>query len=87
VYVSATLADVIHEIRVTDTDGVPVQLVPGSPVGITVDGADSYQGCVLDSDQGGATRIDFDDEVYAAYRAARDSKRPSGWFRNQEVGG
>jgi hypothetical protein len=80
-------AGMVHELRVTDKQGFPVQLVAGSLVALTVDGSENYQGSVLDSDQGGVTRIDFADEVYAAYRAARDSQRPAGRFRNQEVGG
>jgi hypothetical protein len=77
----------IHELRVTDKDGMPVSLAAGTTVGITVHGSESYEGRVVNSDQGGVTHIDFDDEVYAAYRAERDSSRPSGIFRNQEVGG
>jgi hypothetical protein len=75
----------IHELRVMDKDGEPVQLTPGSAVAITVDGSESYSGRVVRSDPGGATRVDFDDSVYAEYRAARTSKRAPR-FRNTEAG-
>ncbi len=77
----------IHELRVTDKEGLPVELAPGSPVKITVDSSGSFQGRVVESDQGGVASIDFENEVYAAYMAARDSKRPGTRFRNKEVGG
>ena len=64
----------IHELRVVDGDGAAVRLALGSEVAITVDGSESYSGRVVDSDQGGATQVDFDDETYAAYRAAAGSK-------------
>jgi hypothetical protein len=62
----------IHELRVTDKEGMPVRLAAGTAVGITVDGSESYEGIVVSSDQGGVIGIDFDDEVYAAYSAERD---------------
>jgi hypothetical protein len=77
----------IHELRVTDKEGVPVRLVAGTAVGITIDGSASYEGIVVSSDQGGVVGIEFDDEVYAAYCAERDSNRPAGRFRNHEVRG
>jgi hypothetical protein len=56
----------VHELRVLDEGGEPVQLVPGSAVAITVDGSEGYGGRVIRSDQGGVTRVEFDDSVYTA---------------------
>jgi hypothetical protein len=52
----------IYELRVTDKEGMPVSLAAGTTVGITVHGSESYEGRVVNSDQGGVTHIDFDDE-------------------------
>lgn len=75
----------IQELRVTDADGRPVELAVGLPMAITVDG-DSFQGRVASSDQGGAVGVEFDEQTYAAYRKARDSKRPAAWIRTQDFG-
>jgi hypothetical protein len=77
---------VIHELRVTDKQGLPVELGVGMPLALTVEG-ESFRGRVASSDAGGAVGVEFDEDVYAAYVAARKSKRPGGWFRSEEVGG
>jgi len=76
----------IHELRVVDGEGRPVELTPGKPVALTING-ESFEGTVLDSDQGGVARLHFDPETCATYRKARESSRPAAWIRSEDVGG
>jgi hypothetical protein len=81
----ARLGTVRHRLRVTDEDGLPVQLIPGRSVEITVDGSEGFEGEIVSSDEQGVTTVDFEEDVYTAYRAARDSERPAARFRNFEA--
>jgi hypothetical protein len=64
----------IHELRVLDEEGLPVELGIGLPISLSAEG-ESFAGRVASSDRGGVVRVEFDDDVYDAYRSARASKR------------
>jgi hypothetical protein len=76
----------LHELRVVDGEGRPVELTPGKPVALRVNG-ESFEGTVADSDQGGVAHLDFNAETYAALHKARASKRSGRMDHSEDIEG